>query len=46
MDTKRYDNYLSYVKRPMDFGTIKRQLEAGHYSEPNAMLADVRQVST
>lgn len=44
VDTKRYDNYLTYVTRPMDFGTIKRQLEAGHYREPTALLADVRQV--
>lgn len=43
VDTVRYDNYLNYVKRPIDFGTIKRSLETGAYKEPEAMLADVRQ---
>lgn len=44
VDTKRYDNYLNYVKRPMDFGTIKRNLETGVYKAPDDMLADMQQV--
>jgi Bromodomain len=43
VDTKRYDNYLTYVKRPIDFGTIKRKLEAGGYKVPDDMHADIQQ---
>ena len=43
VDTKRYDNYLNYVKRPIDFGTIKRKLEAGGYKAPDDMHADIQQ---
>lgn len=46
VDTKRYDNYLNYVKRPMDLGTIKRGVEAGAYKAPDDLLADVQQVPT
>jgi Bromodomain len=46
VDTKRYDNYLTYVKRPIDFGTIKRKLEAGGYKVPDDMHADIQQAGS
>ncbi len=40
----KYDNYLDFVRRPMDLGTVKGDMEAGHYPDPGALLLDLRQV--
>jgi hypothetical protein len=45
VDTKKYDNYLDFVKRPMDLSVIKKNLDDGMYVDPIALLLDVRQVS-
>ena len=46
VDLKMYTTYLTYISRPMDFGTIKRNLESGTYPDPEAFAADVRQVGS
>lgn len=44
VDITVYKDYLETVSKPMDFGTVKRQLESGQYTTPDAFLADVRLV--
>ena len=44
VDTVKYDNYLDFVRRPMDLGTVRGDIEAGHYPDPGALLLDLRQV--
>eukprot|EP00742_Colponemidia_sp_Colp-10_P008132 GILJ01008779.1.p1 GENE.GILJ01008779.1~~GILJ01008779.1.p1 ORF type:complete len:750 (-),score=130.32 GILJ01008779.1:187-2436(-) len=38
------DDYPKIVKRPMDFGTIKRNLEDNRYMDPSQFLADSKLV--
>ena len=40
MELDRYPDYLTAVKQPMDFGTIKRRLEQGLYGSPEQFRAD------
>lgn len=35
-------DYLDVIKRPMDLGTVRKQLEQGVYSTPHECAADVR----
>lgn len=35
-------DYFTIIKHPMDFGTIKKNLASGRYSNPWGFLADVR----
>lgn len=44
VDTERYPNYLEVVKRPMDFGTIRKQIDSGVYSSLGVFVADVNLV--
>lgn len=53
VDLRQYPDYLTLVASPMDFGTIKRRIEAGcasggagggGYRHPDEFLADVRLV--
>ncbi len=44
VDINIYKDYLEKVQTPMDFGTIKRKLEAKEYTHPDALLTDVRLV--
>jgi hypothetical protein len=37
-------DYHTVIKRPMDFGTILKNLEAGHYKKPDEFAVDVRTV--
>lgn len=37
-------NYPSVIPRPMDFGTIRSNFEAGVYRDTDGFIADVRQV--
>lgn len=39
-----YKDYLEKVQTPMDFGTIKRKLDAKEYTHPDEVLTDVRLV--
>ena len=41
-----FKDYLTFVTRPMDFGTIKTILEADGYATPAEFRADVEQVFT
>ena len=44
MDTAQYKDYLEAIATPMDFGAIRRTLEAGGYASPAPFRADVRLV--
>ncbi|KAL4435221.1 hypothetical protein ABPG77_001903 [Micractinium sp. CCAP 211/92] len=51
VDLRQYPDYLALVAHPMDFGTIKRRIDAGcagggagGYRHPDEFLADVRLV--
>ena len=44
VDTNIYKDYLEKVQTPMDFGSIKRKMEAKEYTHPDALLTDVRLV--
>jgi hypothetical protein len=44
VELDRYPDYLAVVKNPIDLGTIRKRLEAGHYATPAEVLADVRLV--
>ncbi len=44
VDTKTFSDYLNTVKVPMDFGTIKARIEAGHYANPHQWLEDMKLV--
>jgi len=46
VDILAVPDYLTLIKRPMDFTTIKNQLTAGVYSTAEDFAADVRQVFT
>ena len=46
VDVNTYRDYLTRVTTPMDFGTIKRKLDAGHYPAPELFAVDMRQVFT
>lgn len=37
-------DYFDVIKNPMDLGTIKTQLQSGHYETPEEFAADVRLV--
>ena len=37
-------NYLDFIQRPMDLGTIKTKLEAGKYQTKEQVAADIRLV--
>ena len=44
VDLKLYKDYLKFVERPMDFGTIKKKLEGGQYRTLDMFAKDMRQV--
>ncbi|XP_068126479.1 bromodomain and WD repeat-containing protein 1 isoform X2 [Hyperolius riggenbachi] len=44
VDLEQYPDYHDVVKTPMDFGTIKENLEAGYYSSPLEFCKDMRLV--
>ena len=44
VDTTVFHDYLNFVSRPMDFGTIKTTLENDGYATPAEFRADVEQV--
>ncbi|KAL4436667.1 hypothetical protein ABPG75_003806 [Micractinium tetrahymenae] len=51
VDLRQYPDYLAVVASPMDFGTVKRRIDAGcasggatGYRHPDEFLADVRLV--
>lgn len=44
VDINIYKDYLEKVQTPMDFGSIKRKLDAKEYTHPDALLTDVRLV--
>ena len=44
MDTSRYPDYLTVVPNPIDLGTIKANMEAGHYKDCASVKADVIRV--
>lgn len=44
VDINIYKDYLEKVETPMDFGSIKRKLDAKEYTHPDALLTDVRLV--
>lgn len=46
VDTSLVPTYRDIVKQPMDFGTIRRRIEAGQYATIQAMATDVRLVFT
>eukprot|EP00884_Botryococcus_braunii_P006179 jgi/Botrbrau1/15562/Bobra.0274s0006.1 len=44
VDTERWSDYLDKVQRPMDFSTIKTNLESGLYQTPEEFDKDMQQV--
>lgn len=46
VDQAIYVDYSEKVAEPMDFGTIRARLEAGEYTHPDTLAADVRLVFT
>jgi transcription initiation factor TFIID subunit 2 len=36
--------YFDIIKHPMDFGTIRKRLESGKYSNADQLLKDAKQV--
>ena len=45
MDVNLYKDYLTRIRNPMDFGTIKGRLDAGFYTfNSDGFAADMRQV--
>jgi hypothetical protein len=44
VDTEKYPNYLSVVTTPMDFGTIRKRLDANTYTNLDAFVSDVNLV--
>ena len=44
VDTQVYSDYLKFVKKPMDFGTILDMLESQAYLSLDQYKADVRLV--
>lgn len=42
VDTKSVDDYLQYVKEPMDLDTVHKRLEGLEYSSKDDFAADVR----
>lgn len=44
VDLNIYTDYSEKVAKPMDFGTIRSNLESGAYAHPDALAADVRLV--
>jgi hypothetical protein len=44
VDTNIYKDYHEKVETPMDFGTVKRKLDSGVYTTPEAFLTDMRLV--
>lgn len=44
VDVNVYKDYLEKVSKPMDFGTIKRNLDTGQYRHPEQFVEDVRLV--
>lgn len=46
VDFAIYTDYNATIRRPMDFGTIKRQLDKHQYISHEEFVADVRLVFT
>lgn len=44
VDLEQWKDYTEKVERPMDFGTIKQNLETNVYSTPKEFDTDVQQV--
>ena len=45
VDVNLYKDYLTRIRKPMDFGTIKGRLDAGLYTlKSDGFAADMRQV--
>lgn len=44
VDTTLFPTYPEFVKKPMDFGTIRKQIDSGAYSSLAAFIADVNLV--
>ncbi len=41
VDLKRYPDYTQKVQQPLDLGTIRSRVDAGAYSSPRQVTADV-----
>ncbi|MCJ1304878.1 hypothetical protein MMC08_007691 [Hypocenomyce scalaris] len=44
VDGRLVTDYYNVVKKPMDLGTLKQRLLAGHYSTPQQFAEDMRQI--
>jgi hypothetical protein len=44
VDTEKYPNYLSVVSKPLDFGTIRKRLDANAYMSLDDFVSDVNLV--
>ncbi|XP_063772924.1 PH-interacting protein isoform X1 [Pseudophryne corroboree] len=42
VDLDEYSDYRDIIETPMDFGTVKKKLEAGNYESPSELCKDVR----
>ncbi|XP_065906501.1 bromodomain and WD repeat-containing protein 3-like isoform X2 [Dysidea avara] len=46
VDTRRFTDYLSYVKQPMDLSTVLSKLESSQYPAPADFIQDIRLIFT